>query len=163
DGSGEAGAPTWSKLGLDGKCVNFVAVDPSAPSNIIAGSSEGFFRSKDGGGTWAPVSNQMPAGGSTALGVHPSKSYWLAVTGNNGMYKSTDVGDSWAKANYAVGGADTFAFDDADGLVFTVTSQNGVWMSSDSAVNWALTTNTGLPINQVGLSFIAFDGQKLYV
>ena len=46
---------------LAGKIVYALAVDPSSSSTMWAGTDGGLFRSGDGGVSWAPVTNGLPA------------------------------------------------------------------------------------------------------
>src|SRR5262245_49186191 len=91
DTSSSLDTPSWAAVALDGQCVVQLAIDPSAPDDLLAGSSSGFFRSTDGGRTWSPVTG-LPSGGATALGVHPTESWWVAVTGANSVWRSADAG-----------------------------------------------------------------------
>lgn len=52
-GGVQAAAPgVWTSGGPYGAFVNVLAVDPSAPSTLYAGTYGGVFKSTDGGGTW---------------------------------------------------------------------------------------------------------------
>ena len=74
-----------------------VAVEPSVPSTIIAGTDSGIYVSHDSGGTWI----------QTLLGVrvwtvgfdirHPGNAF--AGTDGKGVYASVDAGNTWASAS----------------------------------------------------------------
>ncbi len=73
---------------------------------FIGAASGGVFRSEDGGHSWEPVFDHQPAQSSGALAVAPSDPnvVWAGtgesfirsnVSIGNGVYRSTDGGDSW--------------------------------------------------------------------
>ena len=69
-----------------------------------ATGSVGIFRSRDGGNTWAHLTNGLPAVEASDVAVDPvDPRIVYAAIGNifgdpgNGIYKSTDGGDSWTR------------------------------------------------------------------
>src|SRR5262245_6650452 len=51
-----ASGAVWTTHGPNGGRVNAIAVDPSTPTTVYAGTdSGGFFKSLDGGDTWNPI------------------------------------------------------------------------------------------------------------
>lgn len=83
-------------------------VDPAYPQRIYLGSrSGGFWRSSDGGATWAGTTDFLPASGVNALAVSPTNpdSVYINVRHANngtsyGIYRSTDGGLTWAATNF---------------------------------------------------------------
>jgi len=57
---------------LQSTVVNAMAVDPSAPSTVYAGTEVGVFRTEDGGGSWNAVSKLMSDPDVSSLGIDPS-------------------------------------------------------------------------------------------
>ncbi len=84
--------------------VNAIVVDPSNSRNVYAGTANGdtygFFRSTDGGTSWANSNaglNLGPYGSVTGLAVDPSTSSTLfATTSNGGVFRSINAGGSWS-------------------------------------------------------------------
>ena len=93
--------------------VNAVAVDPSNPKIIYAGSgrgtgletysSAGIVKTTDGGGSWKPLTNGLvDSSGLTvsvinALWIDPAQpSVLLAASEYDGIYRSSDSGSSWS-------------------------------------------------------------------
>ncbi|MBX6771105.1 MAG: hypothetical protein IRY83_05225 [Chloroflexi bacterium] len=103
-----AGARTWSKLDLDGIRVNALAVDPTNPRILFAGTNgNGIFRSTDGGNSWSAVNAGLGNPIVNALSIDPTApTTVLAGTGRGplvgeptaGVYRTTNRGDSWAAA-----------------------------------------------------------------
>ncbi|MEQ1822804.1 MAG: SdrD B-like domain-containing protein [Fimbriimonadaceae bacterium] len=94
----------WTVLG-----ASAVAVDPTDPNIVYAGTGDlffgiggfGFMRSTDGGNTWTNTGTaQFGTGIITSVKVDPSDSNVLiAVTANSnrGIYRSTDKGQNWTQ------------------------------------------------------------------
>src|SRR5438477_10530431 len=82
--------------------VNFLVVDPSAPSTLYAGTGGGVFKTTDGGASWTAINTGLTSAFLTvyALAVDPSKPGTLyAGTNGLGIFKTTDGGASWTAAN----------------------------------------------------------------
>ena len=75
----------------------------------VGSAGGGIFKTEDGGATWDPIFDGQPAASIGALAVAPSDPniVWAGtgeafvrsnVSIGNGVYKSTDAGDTWAHA-----------------------------------------------------------------
>jgi photosystem II stability/assembly factor-like uncharacterized protein len=100
-----AGVGAWTLLGPDGGQVWAVAVDPSHPDGVYAGTTHGIFKSTDGGETWAASSRGLGPQGAwvRALLAVPGAVY--AGTQSNGLFKSTDGGATWFSASTGLPGS----------------------------------------------------------
>jgi photosystem II stability/assembly factor-like uncharacterized protein len=85
---------TWARAGqeLAGKLIFDVAVDPTAPSNLLAVGSQ-VYRSTDGGASWTLVFDRVLSNRTAAFDPS-SPSTWLIGT-QEGVYRSTNQGASW--------------------------------------------------------------------
>ncbi len=121
------GGETWVHLAEDtfgGRCFSRIIVNPQNPQVLYAAITRaggfpemaaakghpgatgpvGVFRSVDGGTTWAQLTNGLPNLDATDLAITPGNpSVLYAAIGRifghaaNGIYKTTDGGDSWTK------------------------------------------------------------------
>jgi photosystem II stability/assembly factor-like uncharacterized protein len=116
---------------------NDVLLDPSDPNTVYAtlwqqqesfresgefggSSGEGIYKSTDGGDTWRPLTNGLPAVIEANLAVAPSNPRVIyamvsglpaagegadraTTTGVVGLYKSTDAGENWTPVNVPEG------------------------------------------------------------
>src|SRR2546422_11282378 len=95
-GPARAGVGVWTGDGPRGATVLSLAVDPTNPATVSAGTAGGgVFRSGNGGSAWSVVG----LGGATVSGiavdpVDPSIVY-SAVLGQ-GVFKSGDRGTTWS-------------------------------------------------------------------
>src|SRR5256714_2642308 len=119
------GGATWRHVGLaDGLQIPAVMVDPHDPNRVfsaVLGSpygpsvERGVYRSLDGGDTWQKVLGKDENTGAVDLAFDPANPQtvfavlWAArqapweigsswtLSGNNGLYKSTDGGTTWRR------------------------------------------------------------------
>jgi len=91
------GGTTWKAMGLGHLGVSAVAIDPSDPSILYAGTeASGVFKSTDGGATWAASSAGLRSLSINALGINRSAPSMLHAATSGGLFKSTDGGASWS-------------------------------------------------------------------
>jgi photosystem II stability/assembly factor-like uncharacterized protein len=169
DSNADSGAPTWVQTAFAGaNIVPTLAIDPKDPDvvfiGIAAGSAEqGFFRTKDAGKSWTKLGGGLPDQYAGVVAIHPQNGTLLANPGVEGIWRSTDGGDTWARVVSDPGGVNALLFHPTGNIAWGVTSQRGCIRSGDGGVTWAHTLNSNLPLNQFGLGPFAFDGMKLYL
>jgi photosystem II stability/assembly factor-like uncharacterized protein len=110
------GGATWSGTGLTDIVTELLAIDPTTPGTLYAGTHSGVLKSTDGGGTWNAANTGLPATPEfdpsvTALAVDPSTAGTLYAGTYSGVFKSTDGGGTWAAFNAGLpAGAVVFGF-----------------------------------------------------
>jgi hypothetical protein len=66
-----AASDSWSSLGPQGGAVTAIALDPSHPGTVYAGTLWGYvFKSTDSGASWTSTSSGLAGAGPS--GVHPT-------------------------------------------------------------------------------------------
>jgi photosystem II stability/assembly factor-like uncharacterized protein len=115
------GGKTWDKLGLEGETdfhllatswnTNAIYVWNPAPSSRM--KRPGLHYTLNDGFAWKPARAAGLAGEPRALAVHPDNPAIVAVATSQGLYLSTDSGESFAKA--AGDGEGLSAFFDLNG------------------------------------------------
>lgn len=117
------GGQSWKKIlyTTDSAGIGDMVMDPVNPNKLFAamwshrrtpysmhsgGTGSGFYMTLDGGSTWKKLGteNGLPAGDYGRIGVAISRSnpdvvYALIEATKNGLYKSTDGGNSWSLVN----------------------------------------------------------------
>ncbi len=108
----------------------------------------GVFKSTDGALTWDQKIDGM---GYQSVEVIDRCGSYLLASGTDGLYRSTDDGDSWTTTTGLPSGygVRTLMVDGAN--VFAATSGEGVYLSTDSGATWSA-VNTGLP-NSSGYTY----------
>jgi photosystem II stability/assembly factor-like uncharacterized protein len=94
---------TWARLATPARTTE-LDIDPTNPDRMIVTTAEsGILRSLDGGQTWTPVNTGL---GDVVLFVsiaiaHDGSGMVYAGTSENGLFTSTDFGDTWNQ-NYTL-------------------------------------------------------------
>ncbi len=172
---------SWREIGpaAAGGRVATVAGSASDPKIYYIGTAGGgVWRSENGGQTWDPVFDKEDVAAIGAVTIDPtnSKTVWVGTGESNprndvsygdGVYKSTDGGDTWANVglkgtrsisrilvdprnhNHVIVGALGDAFADS--------SQRGVYVTDDGGKTWRQTLYVGM---QSGASDLAMDAQN---
>lgn len=155
--SEEPGERTWEPVGSGGfDGVNSVVVSPFDANRILIGTDGGMALSTDGGASWKPamngINNTAPFGNSSfayPLAWDPQNpNIVYTSTGSNGIYKSTDGGQSWSQATRRT--PQTYppilnmVFDPTNSQVFYAVSEDGhLYRSSNGGTSY--TTLATLP------------------
>jgi photosystem II stability/assembly factor-like uncharacterized protein len=156
-GSSDAGQNQWTSNGpANSGPINSLAVDPTAPQTVYAGSGISgmlpgtVFKSTDGGASWVPANNGLPSVFVRALVIDPQTPSTIYAGTSGGVFKSTNGGGNWEPANngLVVLSVITLAMDPGDFATLyvgtTAGQTNGVFKSTNGAGSWT-PVGTGLP------------------
>ncbi len=147
---------------LPAAIVLTLAIDPSNSTTLYAGTlANGVFKSTNGGQNWTAASSGLPAVALfgipgilpvvTSLAIDPSNpaTVYAGVTAGeltDGVFKSTDGGQSWTAVNFDLTPTSVFALvlDPASpATIYAGTFGKGVFKSSTGGQSWAA-INSGL-------------------
>jgi photosystem II stability/assembly factor-like uncharacterized protein len=153
DGGGVArstdGGKTFTLLpGIKGQTVRALAVAPSAPSVLVAGTLTGVFRTGDGGKTWRRISPEghvdLKNVGSVAFDPGHADTIYAGTW--HLPWKTKDGGRTWYPISKGM-------IDDSDVMTLTIdrkrppvvyaTACSGIYRSTDAAAKW--TKVRGIP------------------
>lgn len=96
----DAAANQWTGIGpVGGKHVLSLAINPKNTSVLYAGTSDGVFKSIDGGASWNPANGGPIHLYAKTLVIDPSNPSVLYVSGFSGVNKSTDGGQNWVQSS----------------------------------------------------------------
>jgi len=162
---------SWAFMGLENAGqIGDVVAHPENANRVFAaalghpfGKNEqrGVFRSVDGGETWEKVLYASDSTGAVDLALHPEKpnvmyatmwraerNPWTIISGNDGgdgLYKSTDGGDTWTKLSGGlptglVGKIDVAVTPAAPDRVYALVEapgdRQGLYRSDDAGETW---------------------------
>ncbi|HKB71093.1 MAG TPA: hypothetical protein VKH46_09635 [Thermoanaerobaculia bacterium] len=154
--------PVHPTSALSPLILSALVVDPLTVGRLYVSGDFGVARSSDFGITWTLLSG-LPAGGISALAASPFRAGTL-FAGRDGVYRSTDGGDTWKKTGGATGefSADAIVGDPAHEGTLYAGGYQGVFMSRDDGESW-LALSSGFPPPAIVLS-LAIDagGTRLY-
>jgi len=138
--SGDGGR-TWTPAGLVGQAVRALAMAPSSPDTLVAGTLDGVYRTRDAGRTWNRIS---PAGDPElrnldSLAVDPTDPDVIYAGTFHLPWKTTDGGLNWNSIH-------TGMIDDSDVMSILVdrvqpgrvyaSACSGIYRSDDSGSLW---------------------------
>jgi photosystem II stability/assembly factor-like uncharacterized protein len=147
--------------------ISALAVSPLSASEVVAVTSDGLFKTPDGGATWG----QLPVGEiAVSLAIDPFDPATLyAGAGDGAFLTSHDRGATWARtgAGLGAGSLDVIAPDPATrgvlyagvnggmgGMGGTGGTAGGIWKSADGGATWALAVATA-KVDAVAASAVA--------
>ncbi len=171
------GAKTWKRMGLTGTSqIARVLIDPRDPRKLIVAAlgdpfrdndERGIFVSRDGGATWSKTLYRGPGVGASDVAMDPKnpdvlyaglwrfhRSAWDLQSGgaDDGLYKSTDGGATWARlTGHGLPAGETgrvavaIAPSDGKRVYALIESKEGLlWRSDDGGANWVKTSSNTL-------------------
>ena len=137
----QTGTISWSSHGPAGGSVQALAIDPSTPNTLYAGTfGNGVFKSIDGGASWRQANTGLTDLRVRALAVNPKAPNTLyAGTSGGGVFKSTDGSATWQSAG--TGLADLYitvlAIDpQSPATLYAGTRWSPVYKSTNSGATW---------------------------
>ncbi len=96
------GGASWTEVGGSTitRTVIAVAIHPTNPNIVLAGTSEGgLYRSTDGGNSWTLVSTGLKDDTFFSVAFAPGNPSIAYAGGYNWIYRSTDGGMTWSNAD----------------------------------------------------------------
>jgi photosystem II stability/assembly factor-like uncharacterized protein len=143
------GGKTFTLLpGIAGQAVKALAVAPSNPDVMVAGSLSGVFRSLDGGRTWQRLTprDHPDLKNLDSIAIDPRDPGIIYAGTQHLAWKTVDGGRTWFQVNVGM-------IDDSDVMTLTVdrwdagtlwaTACTGIYRSADGAARW--TKIKGIP------------------
>ncbi len=130
--------------------INNISVDPLDPSRVFVATSSGLYFSSQGGESWFIYNTGLPTGpngmlDATSVLISPvDRTTTYVVSGRPlGLYKSTDLGNTWVQLNPTYPGQAQPAFPqpyvvtlDPSGDIFVIDTYGTLIESTDEGVTW---------------------------
>lgn len=171
------GGASWSAANntLPGVNVQFLAVDPTSPSTVYAGTNGGIFKTTNGGASWSAANTGLPTLNITGLGIDLHGSQTLYATVNNpsaaSVFTSTNGGANWTAitdglpANFIPNSLTVDPVNSGTAYVDgTTLGSGGLFKTTNGGANWT-ETDTGLPNPSLAftLAVAPSNSQTLYL
>ncbi len=157
----------WMNIGPRGGTINALAIDPTTPTILYAGTDgNGVFKSTNGGENWNAVNTGLTNADVRALAIDPKKPTTLyAGTWEGGVFKSVNGGDNWQAINTGLTSiyVNALEIDPVTPTTLYAGTLEGVFKSTNGGENW-IAVNTGLTIRKVySLAIDPMTPTTLYV
>jgi len=140
------GGTTWNTTGLNWtitqtRLVHRLLIHPDNPDTVFAGTSNGIYRTTNGGSTWT----QLQTGQFFDLEFKPGSPSTIYASGSD-VYKSTNNGNTWTQMSFWFQGAISLAVTPANSNVVYAFCEDmsSFYKSSNSASTWTATTYPGI-------------------
>jgi len=132
------GGVDWSAVGSLEAAVNALALHYQRPGVIFAATTEGLYRSSDGGDVWLPIAGGIWKIPLNIVTIDPLKPSVMYVGGPKGVFKSNDGGNNWGPASTGLGGlgVTALAIDPTDPQVLYAGTERGLYRSGTGGISW---------------------------
>jgi len=130
------GGSSWQRTGWvsENPFATMLAVHPSNPNTVYAGTNKGVYKSTDAGGTWSWVHGTLSV---DAITVAPGNPQLLFRAVSTGIFRSTDAGANWNQVSAQLTSVKTIVVDPRnDAIVYAGTNASGVYKSTDGGSTW---------------------------
>lgn len=155
---------TWTPLTDDQATLatGSVAVDPNNPETVYVGTGEqhfsadsrygrGILKSTDGGKNWTTLGADVFGGyhiGKVAVDPNNSSHVWVAA--DNGLYESTDAGQTWkvkwsSQGNVVSRPTDVYIDKNNKDVIYMSAMRGGLYKSTDGGTTFTLLGEGTLP------------------
>jgi hypothetical protein len=149
----------WHKLEIPGlPVVTSIAV---ADRMVVAAGRTTVLVSVNGGESWLPAKSLYAEFNINSVAVEASGNIWLAA--REGVFRSTDMGDSWKHIYLRLSNVTGLQFDEERQRILATGAGSSVYESVDNGRNWS-PINSGWPLRGVSsahgrlLGITPFDG-----
>jgi photosystem II stability/assembly factor-like uncharacterized protein len=134
--------------GLANAEVRALAITPTTPPVLYAGTAIGVYRSDNAGVSWSSARSGLPSSKINTLAIDPLNPQVLyAGTAADGMYRSLNGGTSWSAINTGLPPSErinALALQPQQTTVYAATRGNGVYRSTNAGESWSA-FNDGIP------------------
>jgi photosystem II stability/assembly factor-like uncharacterized protein len=136
------GGRTWSAAGLAGQAVRALALAPSDPDVLVAGTLDGVYRTLDASRTWERISPEHHAElrNLDSLAIDPRDPQTIYAGTFHLPWKTADGGRTWHPIHQGmIDDSDVMSLmiDEANSRLIYASACSGIYRSNDSAAQWS--------------------------
>jgi len=156
------GGRAWTRVTApsSGSPVNALYVVPGGDGRtVLAGTTEGIFRSDDGGANWALANAELGA----VLSLSRYRALAVAGSYDSGVWQSEDGGQTWQSAAEGLAARGLARIVAAGESLYVLGPNEGLWRSRDFGRSWSKleSLNAHLPLSTFALDGPGGDGLML--
>jgi photosystem II stability/assembly factor-like uncharacterized protein len=158
------GGRTWSAAGLAGQAVRALAMAPSDPNVLVAGTLDGVYRSLDASKTWERISPERheELRNLDSLAIDPRDPQTIYAGTFHLPWKTADGGRTWHPIHEGmIDDSDVMSLliDGANSRLIYASACSGIYRSDDGATQWRKIQ--GIPYTARRTYAIAQDPKQL--
>jgi len=138
------GGNSWSRLNALTATAFTIAIDPTTPATVYAGSG-GIFKSTNGGASWSTSSTGLPSTTTRTITIDPVNPATIYAGTLAGIFKSTNGGGNWTSASSGLGNASIISLAInavTPAIVYAGSSSGKIFKTIDGGSNWNSTYAT---------------------
>ena len=124
------------ELGLSGRMIASIAVDPKNPNIIYAGTDDGIFKTLDGGKKWTRASNGLRSNWVHGIVIDSANPQVVYAGTDNGIFKSTDGGSLWGQLGLANVWIHTLVMSPKNPQVIYAGTDDGIYKTTNGGLHW---------------------------
>ena len=150
------GGNSWSRLNALTATAFTIAIDPTTPATVYAGSG-GIFKSTNGGASWSNSSTGLPSTTTRTITIDPVNPATIYAGTLAGIFKSTNGGANWTSASSGLGNASIISLAInavTPAIVYAGSSSGKIFKTIDGGSNWNSTYAT---IPSIGVNTLVID------
>jgi len=135
------GGRTWSAAGLAGQAVRALAMAPSDPNVLVAGTLDGVYRSSDASNSWQRISpvHHQELRNLDSLAIDPQDPLTIYAGTYHLPWKTSDGGRSWNPIHEGmIDDSDVMSLliDRSDSRRIYASACSGIYSSDNNAAQW---------------------------
>jgi photosystem II stability/assembly factor-like uncharacterized protein len=151
------GGHDWERISPENhaeiKNVESIAIDPTNPDVIYAGTWHLPWKTEDGGKTWHNIKKGVIDDSDVfSIVIDPSQPANLFISACSGIYRSESAGEMFRKIQgipYSARRTRMLQMDPTDHNVVYAGTTEGLWKTTDAGVTWKRMTGSNIVINDV--------------
>ena len=132
-----------------GNTINTITVMHNNEKIILAGTSEGLYRSDDGGSQWARIFRGIGnlEDSVFSIAVHPLHTEIIFIGTGSGLYRTDNNGKDWNRDNNLAAGSivRSIAIDNSRADIIYTATGKGIYKSTNNGSDWQRMFVTNLP------------------
>lgn len=146
------GGKTWKEVLSfrgTGNTINTITVMPNNNKIVLAGTSEGLYRSDDGGSQWVRIFRGIGnlEDAVVSIAVHPVHTEIIFIGTGSGLYRTDNNGKDWNKDNNLPAGfpVRSITIDNSRADIIYTATGKGIYKSTNNGIDWQRIFVTNLP------------------
>ena len=124
---------------ISGLTNSFATVNKNGVDFLYAGTTDGIFKTNDGGANWVAVNNGLT--NKYVRVLHSSGDYLYVGTNGGGVFKTNNGGTNWVAVSNGLTNKYVRVLHSSGDYLYAGTFGDGVFKTNDGGANWVAVSN----------------------